>query len=205
MILQPTIIGEKLPTLTNPGSAADLLAGKQLIDADGNVLTGTMPTQGAQTITPGTAAKTIAAGRYLTGVQTIQGDADLIAANIKSGVNIFGVTGILEEAPEFMNVASAIGEGKDRLYVPNISKLPNIAVAIIFLTETVNSSEVVIFVIAKASSYTASFCVSETDGNTYTRVNGGGNFSILNNQLALSTSSSNQVFGSGKTYTIYYI
>lgn len=93
MILQPTIIGEKLPTLTNPGSAADLLAGKQLIDADGNILTGTMPTQGAQTITPGTAAKTIAAGRYLTGAQTIQGDADLIAANIKSGVNIFGVTG----------------------------------------------------------------------------------------------------------------
>lgn len=93
MILQPTIAGKKLPALTNPGSAADLLAGKQLIDADGNVLTGTMPTQGAQTITPGTAAKTIAAGRYLTGAQTIQGDADLKAANIKSGVNIFGVAG----------------------------------------------------------------------------------------------------------------
>ena len=93
MILQPIIAGKKLPTLTNPGTAADLLTGKQLIDADGNVLTGTMPTQGAQTITPGTTAKTIAAGRYLTGTQTIQGDADLKAANIKSGVNIFGVTG----------------------------------------------------------------------------------------------------------------
>ena len=107
MILQPTIIGEKLPVLTNPGSAADLLAGKQLIDADGNVLTGTMPTQGAQTITPGTAVKTIAAGRYLTGTQTIQGDADLIAANIKSGVNIFGVTGTYEGT----NIRYIVGAG----------------------------------------------------------------------------------------------
>ena len=32
-----------LPSLTNPGTAADLLSGKQLIDANGKVLTGTMP------------------------------------------------------------------------------------------------------------------------------------------------------------------
>ena len=49
--------------------------------------------QGAQTITPGTSNKTIASGTYLTGAQTIAGDADLVADNIKSGVNIFGVTG----------------------------------------------------------------------------------------------------------------
>ena len=42
MINSPIIIGgTKLPELTNPGTAADLLAGKQLIDAEGNVLTGT--------------------------------------------------------------------------------------------------------------------------------------------------------------------
>lgn len=34
--------GTVLPTLTNPGSASDLREGKQLIDADGNVVTGTM-------------------------------------------------------------------------------------------------------------------------------------------------------------------
>lgn len=34
--------GTVLLTLTNPGSAADLREGKQLIDADGNVVTGTM-------------------------------------------------------------------------------------------------------------------------------------------------------------------
>ena len=54
-----------------------------------------LTTQGAQTITPGTSNKTIASGRYLTGTQTIKGDADLKAANIKKGINIFNVVGTL--------------------------------------------------------------------------------------------------------------
>ena len=52
--------------------------------------------QAAQTITPSTADKTIASGRYLTGTQTIKGDSNLVAGNIKSGVSIFGVTGTHE-------------------------------------------------------------------------------------------------------------
>lgn len=51
------------------------------------------PVQGAQTITPGTTNQTIASGKYLTGTQTILGDANLIASNIVSGVTIFGITG----------------------------------------------------------------------------------------------------------------
>lgn len=47
----------------------------------------------AATYTPGTADQTIAAGQYLSGAQTIEGDANLTAANIKSGTSIFGVTG----------------------------------------------------------------------------------------------------------------
>ena len=54
-----------------------------------------LTTQAAQTITPGTSNKTIASGRYLTGTQTIKGDSNLIASNIKSGVSIFGVAGSL--------------------------------------------------------------------------------------------------------------
>ena len=52
--------------------------------------------QAAQTITPGTSNKTIASGRYLTGTQTIKGDSNLVAGNIKSGVSIFGVAGSYE-------------------------------------------------------------------------------------------------------------
>ena len=54
-----------------------------------------LTTQAAQTITPGTANKTIASGKYLTGTQTIKGDSNLVASNIKSGVSIFGVAGTL--------------------------------------------------------------------------------------------------------------
>ena len=52
-----------------------------------------LSTQAAQTITPGTEDKTIESGKYLTGNQTIKGDSNLLASNIKSGVSIFGVSG----------------------------------------------------------------------------------------------------------------
>lgn len=55
-----------------------------------------LTTQSAQTITPTTQNQTIAAGKYLTGAQTILGDANLLAENIKKDVSIFGVTGTLE-------------------------------------------------------------------------------------------------------------
>ena len=59
-------------------------------------LTANVTTKGAATITPGTTDQTIASGTYLTGTQTIAGDADLIASNIKKNVQIFGVTGSYE-------------------------------------------------------------------------------------------------------------
>ena len=55
-----------------------------------------LATQAAQTITPGTSNKTIAAGRWLTGAQTIKGDSNLVAANIASGKSIFGASGSFE-------------------------------------------------------------------------------------------------------------
>ena len=47
----------------------------------------------AATYTPSTSNQTIAANQYLNGAQTIKGDANLVAGNIKSGVSIFGVAG----------------------------------------------------------------------------------------------------------------
>lgn len=52
-----------------------------------------LTTKAATTYTPSTSNQTIATGTYLTGVQTIKGDANLKAENIVSGKTIFGVTG----------------------------------------------------------------------------------------------------------------
>ncbi|MBR3280154.1 MAG: hypothetical protein IKG01_14815 [Lachnospiraceae bacterium] len=56
-------------------------------------LTASVTTKAAATITPGTSSQSIAANTYLTGAQTIEGDADLVASNIVYGKSIFGVDG----------------------------------------------------------------------------------------------------------------
>lgn len=82
-------------------SSAGLITAKATQSA-GYVSSGTkqatkqLTAQAAQTITPSTSDKTIASGRYLTGTQTIKGDANLVAGNIKKGVSIFGVAGSYE-------------------------------------------------------------------------------------------------------------
>lgn len=75
-------------------TGADVLAGRTFSSSAGIGSTGTMPNNGTVTMTPGTAAQTIAAG-YHSGSGSVTGDADLAAANIKIGVNLFGVTGTL--------------------------------------------------------------------------------------------------------------
>lgn len=54
------------------------------------------PTKSAQTYTPTTSNQTIASGQWLSGAQTIAGDANLLAENIKKDISIFGVTGTYE-------------------------------------------------------------------------------------------------------------
>jgi hypothetical protein len=54
----------------------------------------------AATYTPSTSNQTIASGTYLTGTQTIKGDTNLKAENIKSGVSIFGINGTASGAED---------------------------------------------------------------------------------------------------------
>ncbi|MDE6607303.1 MAG: hypothetical protein K2K54_06070, partial [Lachnospiraceae bacterium] len=56
-------------------------------------VTQSITSKAAASYTPSTANQTIAAGQYLSGTQTIKGDANLIPANIVSGKKIFGVSG----------------------------------------------------------------------------------------------------------------
>ncbi|MBP1924582.1 hypothetical protein J2Z76_000435 [Sedimentibacter acidaminivorans] len=73
-------------------TASDVLSGKTIGTEDG-LIEGTIPIKSAATIIPATTNQVIAAGQYLSGIQTIAGDADLISSNIKAGANIFGVAG----------------------------------------------------------------------------------------------------------------
>lgn len=66
--------------------------------ANGVKYSGTIQSKAAQTYTPTTSDQTISARQYLSGAQTIKGDANLQPANIANGVTIFGVTGILSSA-----------------------------------------------------------------------------------------------------------
>lgn len=60
--------GAELPELTNEGTSEDLLFGKQLIDGDGNIVTGTIPSQDGKTVTPTTSEQTVVeSGVYTTG------------------------------------------------------------------------------------------------------------------------------------------
>lgn len=85
-----------------------IIVGAVSVPAD-KVLTGTtiagtpgaMPNRGAGgTVTPGTTNQSKAAGYYSTAI-TILGDPDLIAANVRKGIDIFGIIGSLEEGKRY--------------------------------------------------------------------------------------------------------
>ncbi len=76
-------------------TAADILAGKTA-SVDAGDITGTMIDRGTVNVTPGTTNQTILGGKH-SGSGVVYGDADLVSANIKEDVTIFGVTGTLIE------------------------------------------------------------------------------------------------------------
>ncbi len=87
----------------NDTSDATIDNGNKMLDGvtaygNGTKYTGSIQSKSAQTYTPTTSDQTINAGQYLSGAQTIKGDANLTAGNIANGVTIFGVTGSLSSA-----------------------------------------------------------------------------------------------------------
>jgi len=74
--------------------SGDMLSGKTGY-VNGQKVTGNIPSKAAATYTPGTSDQTINGNQYLSGAQTIEGDANLVASNILRGVSIFGVAGNL--------------------------------------------------------------------------------------------------------------
>ncbi len=104
--------------------AANVLSGKTFTASPGLKVSGTMASKPAATITPGTADQTITSGQYLAGDQTIKGDANLVAANIKSGVSIFGVTGTLANSGGAVSESGTVtGNGGEQTIDTGLSSI----------------------------------------------------------------------------------
>lgn len=91
------VIAKDLASQT-PGdaTAAQIWTGRKAW-VNGQQVMGTLATQGGSTTIPGTAAKTIVTpNKIVTGNIVVAGDPNLIPANVKKGVPIFGVMGIAE-------------------------------------------------------------------------------------------------------------
>lgn len=83
---------ESVQTVT-PDSGYDGLSEVDVEAISGTYVGSGVTRKDAEIYTPGTSDQMIPLGQYLDGTQTIKGDANLIASNIKNGVSIFGVSG----------------------------------------------------------------------------------------------------------------
>lgn len=130
------------------GSDADVTAGKMLSGIvgytnNGKVI-GSIQSQAAQTITPGASDKTIASGKYLSGTQTIKGDANLLAENIKNGVSIFGVIGSFAgESSGGSKTAQGTVTGAESGAVTIDTGLDNVSTFVLFCHKSASTSGVI--------------------------------------------------------------
>ncbi len=74
---------------------SDVLENKTFSGDAGVGISGEMPDNGAVSITPSASGKYIPVG-YHTGLGIVEGDPDLVPANIKSDTTIFGVLGTFD-------------------------------------------------------------------------------------------------------------
>ena len=93
---------------------------------NGVKVTGTIPDCGETTYIPTTEDQHFQPGSYISGVQTVKGDANLISDNIKAGVEIFGVAGnpnVIDTTVDEVNTASISNMLKDTVAFVNGTKI----------------------------------------------------------------------------------
>lgn len=104
-------------------TAATVRSGYKFVNSSGQLITGTIPSKGAQTYTPRTVSQTISSGQYLSGNQTIQGDENLKGEYIKRGISIFGVSGSYDYNQVLVdNMFTQIGTGESQVLRISLNK-----------------------------------------------------------------------------------
>lgn len=155
-----TAIGSSAPdvvqaTPTITVSTEGLITAKAT-QAAGKVAEGTksatkqLITQGATTITPGKTDKmAVQVDRYTTGLVMVKGDANLVAANIKSGVSIFGVEG--SYGPKVISASNITFDlANHRIKIQGVFSLVSISG---YLNTTIGSSMFIIAPVPPTNGY----------------------------------------------------
>lgn len=153
-------------------------------------LQASVTTKGSATITPTTTDQTISSGTYITGTQTIKGDANLVAGNIKSGVSIFNIQGT---------------------YTGGGGSSKNIQAYLGYTSRTANSygSTTVTLTVAKAGTYKVSWTAwrgssSGTMGtNLYKNSTAGTNQQTWTGTYGQCITLNNQTYAQGDVLTLY--
>lgn len=130
---QKTVTPSETAQTITPDSGYDGLASVSVGAISKTYVGSGVTKKSAQTYTPGTSNQTISAGQYLNGAQTIKGDANLIADNIKKGISIFDVAGTYEGTGGLPDGVTALATGtvlyESTAYAPYIehglSVVPN--------------------------------------------------------------------------------
>lgn len=164
-------------------TTAQVLAGVPFSNETDTGLVGTMINRRALTIMPGTSNKAIQEG-YHSGLGIVQGSPNLLASNIRTGVNIFGVVGNLNPNPTLTDVRlqpyfnyTLSGNSAYFYYPTGVKYITSIIISgygevprgetrqYSDLTIQINSATSVYFYNNRSSTF--SFTVSEVKGITY--------------------------------------
>lgn len=160
--------------------ASDILSAKTAT-TDAGLITGNMPNRGAVYITPGVSNQAISSG-YHNGSGVVYGDADLVAGNIKNGVNIFSVVGNLVPLTTERPWASGylINSSSTYMSVTGLSFAPKIVLALDYATALPDPG----------------FFINVADGN----VNGGTVWKVMNGNRISSLNDSIMTLNSSGFY-----
>lgn len=197
---------------------ATLTSGGQMLASytaysQGRKYTGAIPSQPATVWTPTTTDQTIAYGKYLAGNQTVKGDANLIAGNIKNGVSIFGVTGNYSGGGSVYNGSIALNANSTSISFSPGFVLPSTGTFIIFGTVLTNAAQVnlntyaIVSVYYNGQSSAKQIAYITENGNGTAGWRSDNNFTISGlgtNTVVISTGTSVRYFSKGSYSVIAY-